>query len=73
MLSFKQYLQQQQGQFRCQAGAGGAHAVQFIRNNAVDAEFDGLSRDQLEQLLAELTRYIGTLPPKPGAPVVAGS
>jgi hypothetical protein len=68
MLSFTQYLQQQQSQFRCQAGAGGTHSVQLTQHNAVVAEFVGLSRIELDQLAAELSRYINTLAAPPAAP-----
>lgn len=75
MLTWSQYIRQN-GTFRCQASAAhaGAKTVQFVAGGQVEAEFDGLTVQQLQQLVVSINAHLN--PPAGGAggaPVAAGS
>jgi len=75
MLTWVQYIRQQ-GQFRCQDSAAhaGTSTVQFVVNNQVEAEFAGLTVQQLQQLETAIHAHLN--PPAGGggaAPNAAGT
>lgn len=72
MLTWSQYIRQN-GTFRCQASAtqAGVKAVQFVVNNQVEAEFDGLTVQQLQQLVAAIDAHLN--PPAGGGVAAAGA
>ena len=75
MITWHQYIRQQ-GEFRCQASIAhaGTKTVQFVANGQVEAEFDGLTVQQLQQLVAAINAHVNPPAGSPGGgPVATGT